>query len=135
MPVFVFLGDLAADWWPLNIMVMLIERRTLAGQICVAGVFFATDAMVEFLWSPLALGLAVWLYCRHPSWMGIGLAAAALAGLWYVNGNAWALAAVPIVLGNSGTRLNIPKLRWVFYSYHSLSQKQLNAYLRWTAPA
>jgi hypothetical protein len=129
MPIFVALGGLVAGWWPLNIMftlaaiagmVMLIERRTLAGQICAAGVFLAAGAMVEFWWSALALGLAVWLYCRRPSWMAIGLAAAALAGLWYANGNAWALAAVPIVLGASGTRLSIPRLRWVFYSYYPL---------------
>jgi hypothetical protein len=127
MPVFVALGGLVAGWWPLNIMftlaaiaglLMLLERRTLAGQVCAAGVFLATGAMVEFWWSPLALGLAVWLYCRRPSWMAIALAAAALGGIWYVNGNPWALAAVPIVVGASGVNLNVPRLRWVFYCYY-----------------
>jgi hypothetical protein len=127
MPVFVALGSLVAGWWPLNIMftlaavagmLLLLERRTVAGQVCATGMFLAAGAMVEFWWPALALGLAVWLYCRRPSWVAIGLAAAALAGLWYVNGNLWALVAVPIVLGASGADLNVPRLRWVFYSYY-----------------
>ncbi len=127
MPVVVALGGLVAGWWPLDIMftlaaiagmLTLLERGTRAGRICAAGSFLATGAMVEFWWSALALGLAVWLYCRRPSWLAIGLAAAALAGLWYINGNLWALAAMPIALAVSGADLNIPRMRWAFYSYY-----------------
>ncbi|WP_426107825.1 TraX family protein [Massilia sp. TSP1-1-2] len=119
MPVFVALGGLVAGWWPLNIMftlaaicgmLMLLDRGTLTGQVCAAGVFLAAGALVEFLWSALALGLAIWLYCRHPSWCAVGLAAAALAGFWYINGNHWALVAVPIALVASGANPNIPRM-------------------------
>ena len=75
-------------------------------------------ALVEFWWPALALGLAVWLYCRRPSWTAIALAVAAFGGLWYVNGNPWALAAVPIALGASGADLRVPRLRWMFYAYY-----------------
>lgn len=127
MPAFVALGGLVAGWWPLNIMftmaaiagmLLLVDRGTVAGRACATGVFLAAGAMVEFWWPALALGLAVWLYCRRPSWMAITLAAAAFAGLWYVNGTPWALAAVPIVLGASRADLIVPRLRWVFYAYY-----------------
>ena len=127
MPAFVALGGLVAGWWPLNIMftlaaiagmLLLIDRDTLAGRVCAAAVFIAAGAMVEFWWSALALGLAVWLYCRRPSWMAIALALAAFGGLWYVNGNPWALVALPIVLGASRVNLGLPRLRWFFYAYY-----------------
>ena len=127
MPAFVALGGLVAGWWPLNIMftmaaiagmLLLVDRGTVACRACAAGAFLAAGAMVEFWWPALALGLAVWLYCRRPSWLAIALAAAAFAGLWYVNGNPWAFAAVPIALGASGADLRVPRLRWVFYAYY-----------------
>ncbi|PWF55358.1 TraX family protein [Massilia glaciei] len=126
-PVFIGLGGLVAGWWPLNIMftlaavavmLLLAERRTVAGYVCAAGVSLAAGALVEFGWSALALGLAVWIYCWRRSWMAMALAAAAFAGLWHVNGNPWALVAVPIVLGASGVGLNVSRLRWVFYAYY-----------------
>lgn len=127
MPAFVALGGLVAGWWPLNIMftlaaiagmLLLIDRDTLSGRVCAVGVFLAAGAMVEFWWSALALGLAVWLYCRQPSWMAIALAIAAFGGLWHVNGNPWALAAVPIALGASRANWGLPRLRWFFYGYY-----------------
>lgn len=127
MPAFVALGGLVAGWWPLNIMftmaaiagmLLLVDRGTVACRACAAGAFLAAGAMVEFWWPALALGLAVWLYCRRPSWLAIALATAAFAGLWYVNGNPWAFAAVPIALGASGADLRVPRLRWVFYAYY-----------------
>ena len=127
MPAFVALGGLVAGWWPLNIMftmatiagmLLLIDRGTVACRACAAGAFLAAGAMVEFWWPALALGLAVWLYCRRPSWLAIALATAAFACLWYVNGNPWAFAAVPIALGAFGADLRVPRLRWVFYAYY-----------------
>jgi len=127
MPAFVALGGLVAGWWPLNIMftmatiagmLLLVDRGTVACRACAAGAFLAAGAMVEFWWPALALGLAVWLYCRRPSWLAIALATAAFAGLWYVNGNPWAFAAVPIALGAFGADLRVPRLRWVFYAYY-----------------
>ncbi|MCY1307813.1 hypothetical protein D9M71_703460 [compost metagenome] len=37
------------------------------------------------------------------------------------NGNSWALAAFPLVLGASRLDLSLPQLRWVFYAYDPLS--------------
>lgn len=127
MPAFVALGGLVAGWWPLNIMftmaaiagmLHLVDRDSVAGRAGAADVFLAAGAMVEFWWPALALGLAVWLYSRRPSWTAIALAVAAFGGLWYVNGNPWALAAVPIALGASGAVLRVSRLRWVFYAYY-----------------
>lgn len=50
--------------------------------------------------------------------MAITLAVATFGGLWYVNGNPWALAAVPIAIGASRVIISIPRLRWFFYSYY-----------------
>ena len=49
-------------------------------------------------------GLAVWCYCKSPSWAALLFAPLACAALWPVNGNFWALAAIPVVI--AATRLD-----------------------------
>lgn len=126
-PVFVALGGLVADWWPLNIMftlaaiagtLFLIEHGTAAAYAGAAALFLVAGSSVEFWWPALALGLAVWSYCRRPSWAALALALAALGALWLVSGNLWALAAVPLIVGASGANLAVPRLRWFFYVYY-----------------
>jgi hypothetical protein len=128
-PAFIALGGLLAGWWPLNIMfallaitamLYLVERRTVGGYVAAAAVFLVAGSSVEFWWPALALGMAVWWYCKRPGWMPMVLALAALAALWFINGNLWALVAVPVVLTASLVNLRVPRLRWVFYGYYPL---------------
>ena len=126
-PAFIALGDLMAGWWPLNIMfallvltvvLFLMERRTAGGFVAAAAVFLVGGSFVEFWWPALAFGLAVWWYCKRPSWMALTLALVALVALGFVNGNLWALAALPVVLVASRVDMRVPRLRWVFYAYY-----------------
>jgi hypothetical protein len=128
-PAFIALGGLLAGWWPLNIMfallaitamLYLVERRTVGGYVAAAAVFLVAGSSVEFWWPALAFGIAVWWYCKRPGWMPLVLALAALAALWFINGNLWALVAVPVVLTASLVNLRMPRLRWVFYGYYPL---------------
>lgn len=129
MPAFFALGGLSAAWRPLNILfallavtatLYLVELRTVGGYLAAAVVFLVAGSSVEFWWPALALGLAVWWYCKRPGWMPLALTLSALAALWFINGNLWALVAVPGVLAASLVDLRVPRLRWVFYGYYPL---------------
>lgn len=129
MPAFVVLGGLHAAWRPLNIMfallaltatIYLVDRRTVGSYAAAGVVFLAGGAAVEYWWPALAFGLAVWWYCKQPSAMPLALALTALAALWFINSNLWALAAVPVVVVASLIDLRMPRLRWVFYAYYPL---------------
>lgn len=126
-PAFVALGGLMAGWWPLNIMFALlaitavlywVERRTAGGYVAAATVFLVGGSSVEFWWPALAFGLAIWCYCKRPSWTAMTLAPVALATLWFVSGNLWALATLPLILIASRVDLHVPRLRWLFYAYY-----------------
>ena len=106
-PAFIALGGLMAGWWPLNIMfallgltamLYLIERRTVGGYAAAVTVFLVAGSSVEFWWPALAFGMAVWWHCKQPGRKPVAIALAALAVLWFVNSNLWALAAVPVLL-------------------------------------
>jgi hypothetical protein len=129
MPAFFALSGLSAAWRPLNILfallavtatLYLVELRTVGGYLAAAVVFLVAGSSVEFWWPALALGLAVWWYCKRPGGLPLALALSALAALWFINGNLWALAAVPVVLAASLVDLRVPRLRWVFYGYYPL---------------
>ena len=128
-PAFIALGGLLDGWWPLNIMFALlvitatlyiIEYRTVGGYVTAAAVFLVGSAFVEFWWPAVLFGLAVWWYCKKSGLMPLTLALASLASLWFVNGNLWALAVVPIILLLSRIELRMPRLRWAFYGYYPI---------------
>ncbi len=128
-PAFIALGGLLDGWWPLNIMFALliitatlyvIEYRTVGGYATAAVVFLVGSAFVEFWWPAVLFGLAVWWYCKRPGLMPLTLALESLASLWFVNGNLWALAAVPVILLLSRIDLRMPRLRWAFYGYYPI---------------
>ncbi|MES2538249.1 MAG: TraX family protein [Pseudomonadota bacterium] len=128
-PPFIALGGLAAGWWPLNIMFMLLAatamlylielggKRHLAGA---AAVFLIGGSSVEFWWPALVICLAVWCYCKRPGLPALLLLIAATAALEFINGNLWALAALPVIAASSLVDLRVPRLRWVFYVFYPL---------------
>ena len=125
-PAFVALGGLWAGWWPLNIMFALLAiTATLylvdrGAYIAAVVLFVMAGSSVEFWWPGLTVGVAVWWYCRRPGWMPLTCGVVALASLGWVNGNLWALAAVPLLLLASHVDLRVPRLRWVFYVFYPL---------------
>lgn len=121
------LGGLVAGWWPLNVLftllvltatLYLVERGTLASHAAAVGVFLIGGSSVEFWWPALAFGLAVWWYCKRPTWVALALATASLAALAVINGNHWALATLPLLLLATRLDLNLPRVRWVFYVFY-----------------
>lgn len=76
--------------------------------------------LVEFCWPALLLAASVWLYLKRPTWAAALMALLSCASLWYINGNLWALAVVPLVIVAAGVDLRVPRLRWAFYTYYPL---------------
>jgi len=124
---FIALGDLLhAGWWPLNVLFSLLVLTTTLylierNDLLAAGVLFLVGgSLVEYGWLGLTLGLAVWTYCKQPSLPAAAVALLACAGLWFTNGNLWALASVPLILPATRLNLHLPRLRWAFYAYYPL---------------
>jgi|SRR5690625_2855495 len=126
---FVALGGLYAGWLPLNVLFTLLTITACAylvekgGPAAFAGaavVFLVGGLLVEFWWPAVAFGLATWAYCKRPTWIAAAVALLACAALWFINGNLWALAALPLVLAASRVDLPMPRLRWAFYAYYPL---------------
>ena len=126
---FIALGGVFFGWWPLNILCMLlvltiilylIELGTVSSYAAAVGVFLIGGSFVEFFWPALAFGLAVWWYSKCPSWLALAVAVAALASLYFINRNMWALAILPVIILATFVDLRIPRLRWVFYVYYPL---------------
>ena len=124
---FIALGGLGWGWWPFNIMATLLVATLCAWLIEVGGparlasagvVFIVGGALVEFWWPGLAVCLIAWAYCRRPSWLRLALWIGALASLYVINRNLWALAALPLVFAAGRVNLNVHRVRFGFYSYY-----------------
>lgn len=138
-------GAILGGWWPLNILFLLAalvmivylltvpSARSWPRHVCCAAaalLFIIAGALTEFFWAGLGLGLVVWrLFCllsRPDTKPGrvqlLFLAAPAIAFtalLLLINGNAWALAAVPLIL--IVLRLpapSLPRFKWFFYWFY-----------------
>jgi hypothetical protein len=122
-PVFVAL----VGWLPLNIMFTLLlaaatlylleqnERwRVIAALLLLA----VGGGLVEFQWFGVLYCVAVWLYCKHPTWLRLSIWIASAASLYAINRNLWALAALPLIFAVSRLDLRMPRLRHVFYVYY-----------------
>lgn len=119
-PAYVYL----AGWLPLNIMfslaafvvlAILLELRAYGAAL---GLLLLSGLLVDYNWLGLGYCLAVWAGYRYgrPAW--ILAAAAALAGLYTVNGNVFALAALPLLWLASGLRLDLPRHQLAFYAVY-----------------
>lgn len=116
-------------WWPLNVLftlllaalvVWLLERGTIPASLVALAIFCVGGAFVEFWWFGAACCVAAWAYCRRPSAGRTLVWSLCLASLSLVNGNLWALAALPLILAARHVRLVLPRWRNVFYVYYPL---------------
>jgi hypothetical protein len=126
---FIALGGLVAEWWPFNVLfTLLIITATAylieqggAVNLAAAGVLFLIGgSLVEYWWPAVALGLAAWSYFKRPSMPAATAALLSCAALWLINGNWWAMAALPLLLLASCLDLRMPRLCWAFYAYYPL---------------
>ena len=126
-PPFMALGGLLAGWWPLNILFALLsltaiinylEQQTITGYLIACAVFIVAGSSVEFWWPVLAFGSAVWWYCKRPQLTALIIAVVALFLLRLINGNDWALAALPVLFLSTTVNILMPRYQWLFYYFY-----------------
>ncbi|TCV82726.1 TraX family protein [Sulfurirhabdus autotrophica] len=126
-PFIAGLGGLVSGWWPLNIMftllvatgtIYLIEKGGIAHLVAAALLSFFGGMFVEFWWNALTFCLAAWWYCKTPNWSALLMGLVATASLFFINGNFWAFAALPFIFMAPHFKLNVPRIRYVFYIYY-----------------
>jgi hypothetical protein len=126
-PPFMALGGLLAGWWPLNILFALLsltaiiyylEQQTITGCLIACAVFIVGGSSVEFWWPVLAFGIAVWWYCNTPQLTALIIAMVALLLLRLINGNYWALAALPTLFISTTVNIQMPRYQWLFYYFY-----------------
>ncbi len=131
-PSFIALGGVLHGWYPLNILftLLVITLTTACCERAITGhkrwwaaafiVLALGGALVEFWWPAILLGLGVGWYARKPNYWACAIVLLALLAVCRINGNAWAFAAVPLLLVVSRIRLPLPRFRWLFYIYYPL---------------
>jgi len=92
----------------------LWSRSHLASLALVIGL----AGFVDYEWYGVGLVLAAWWFFRSQSAIAAAATVGACASLVLVNGNAWALAALPLVIVASHSAPDVPRLRWAFYGFY-----------------
>jgi hypothetical protein len=120
---------LVGNWWPLNILATLLagaaavyglDRRDAAG-LAVAGVAIGIGGLLgDYLYPGVAMFIAAWAYCREPTGRHFAAWVLFTASLALLNGNFWALSALPVLILAPQVDLRVPRLRWVFYAMYPL---------------
>ena len=125
-PAFIALGGPVKGIYPLNVLFALLAATTVIGllhsgrNLAAIVAFSLGGALVEFWWPAIGLCVAVWLYAQRASWTSLALGLFCIASLQWVNGNAWALAVLPVFLLALRWELAVPRWRWFFYAYYPL---------------
>ena len=73
---------------------------------------------VEFWWPAILFGIAVWFYAKRPTVTALVVGVLSCASLAFINGNLWALAALPVIAAVTRIKLHIPRWKWAFYAYY-----------------
>jgi len=121
-------------WLPLNILLTfclaamavyaLANNRQLL--LLVAGGLL--PFFVDYQWVGVALVMLGWIAFRHRAYW---LLVFGFGGLCWVNGNGWALLAIPLVLAVARVQWRLPRWRWAFYIYYVAHLAVLAAYAHW----
>lgn len=98
----------------------LVEQGGTVNLAAAGVMFLIGGSSVEYWWPAVALGLAAWSYFKRPSMPAATAALLSCAALRLINGNWWAMAAMPLLLLASCLDLRMPRLRWAFYAYYPL---------------
>lgn len=125
-PFYTGLGGLVGGW-PLNIMFTLLVATAVAAMVqagrparslAAAALFILGGAMVEFWWPAVAFVLCALWFFKTASKAAVAGCALALAALFVVNQNLWALLAIPLMLAAPLVKCQVPRLGHVFYAYY-----------------
>ena len=126
---FVAINTLPAGWWPLNMVFTLLvavvaawlfDLRRPAATVAACLVLVWGGALVEYWWPAIGLCLCVRAYQRAPSRALVVGFLACLVLLGFVNGNLWALAAVPALAVLRWWSVALPRAQWFFYVFYPL---------------
>lgn len=118
---------LVGNWWPLNILFLLLAGTLViygldrggAGGLTLAGTaLIAGGLLAEYFYPGVAMIVTAWAWCREPNRRHFAAWVLAVASLWLLNYNFWALTAVPTVLLATRIDLRLPRVRWVFYAFY-----------------
>lgn len=125
LPAHAVLFSHVAGWWPLNVMwtfavaVVAIHLHHLGERVIAVGVFLAGAALVEYWWPGVAVVVAAYFVTRR-GWP-IEAVGPALLPLCLINGNWWALLAIPLFTLLSVWSPHLPRAGrffWWFYPLH-----------------
>ncbi|HEX6705737.1 MAG TPA: TraX family protein [Albitalea sp.] len=120
---------LVGRWWPLNILFLLLagaatiyglDRGDWAGVAIAAVALGVGGLLAEYFYPGVAMVVAAWAFCRQPDGRHFALWVLFTASLVFLNGNLWALTAVPVLLLAPHVDLRVPRLRWTFYALYPL---------------
>jgi len=115
--------------WPLNIMftllvpvlfVWLFEQGRDLSKAWAFVLLCWGGALGEYWWPAVGLCLCVWSYRRDPSWGAVVGFFISLLALWFINGNFWALACVPVLFLLRWWPWVLPRAQWFFYAFYPL---------------
>ncbi len=96
----------------------LVDRWGQRGAVATAFLVMIGGGFVEFYWAAPLVTLAWWCWWRRPGlWALLGLLVS-FAGVCAVNGNAWALMALPLVLLSREFRGTLRRRPWAFYVFY-----------------
>ncbi len=117
---------LHGGWWPLNILftlsaaaaVIALLQQHRTGAALLLG--WLAGFVVEFWWPAIGATVAAWYWWRSPTWRPALLWVLCMLALTPVNGNAWALAAVPVVATAAALKLHAARMKWIFYIAYPL---------------
>ncbi|MGB7815565.1 MAG: TraX family protein [Methylotenera sp.] len=93
----------------------IIINRALALALFILGSLFVEGQIIA-----VGYVLAAWTYCKMQKVWALLIWVLGTAGLGLINGNAWAIAVIPIILLISKINFKLPRLKWVFYAYYPL---------------
>jgi hypothetical protein len=117
----------ASVWWPLNILftfllvvvlTYLIDRGGAKRYALAISLFLVCGALVEYLWMGVVCCLGAWLFCRKASFPRLLLWILGTLSLTVINGNTWALVALPIIVVAGGVPHRLPRQTWLFYGFY-----------------
>jgi hypothetical protein len=117
----------ASVWWPLNILftfllvvalTYLIDRGGAGRYALAIALFILGGAVVEYLWMGVLCCLGAWLFCRKSSFPRLLLWILGTVSLTVINGNTWALVALPIVLMAGRMPHRLSRQTWLFYGFY-----------------
>jgi hypothetical protein len=117
----------ASVWWPLNILftfllvvrlTYLIDRGGSKRYALAIALFILGGAVVEYLWMGVLCCLGAWLFCRKASFPRLLLWILGTLSLTLINGNTWALTALPIVLLAGRMPYRLSRQTWLFYGFY-----------------